>query len=353
MQILEQAGFQPRHISGRGWFDSLGMGAFRSDEAGHLGPDPAFVGTSTVGVSTAIDGPKGEAPAGDFATSAKKRRGVAVLATPSDRQAPIAAGLMVRGFDVVSTADGLRDVGDLLGLHALGTFTGTSLVIGAAFSPGISSLLAKWLAQSFDEVSEISIASFGTGGPSCARSRHSAFSRFGYQVLDSELVKVRPGSGRQLVFFPEPAGGNDCFFAAFPEPLLLHRSLPNVPKIQARMAGTRRDRLTMRLPMLRPPHPEGLIGALSVEVRGRKDGQVEHRLVAVSIPQSSGAAVAAALAVEKIFLGDFPKGCSNLADLGNVPKSIEQISAHFPLLTYGGTLIPSKSTVIQTARKPF
>jgi hypothetical protein len=34
------------------------------------------------------------------------------------------------------------------------------------------------------------------------------------------------------------------------------------------MSANRRDRLTARLPMLRPPHREGGVGALRIEVRG-------------------------------------------------------------------------------------
>ena len=45
-------------------------------------------------------------------------------------------------------------------------------------------------------------------------------------------------------------------------------------RVTARVAASRRDRLTARLPMLRPPHPEGLIGAVRVEVRGGQ-GQVD------------------------------------------------------------------------------
>jgi hypothetical protein len=36
------------------------------------------------------------------------------------------------------------------------------------------------------------------------------------------------------------------------------------------MAANRRDRITAQFPMLRRPHPEGGIGAMRVELRGRR-----------------------------------------------------------------------------------
>ena len=54
-----------------------------------------------------------------------------------------------------------------------------------------------------------------------------------------------------------------------PDPWLLHRSFPDVRRISARRSATRRDRFTARLPMLSPPHREGGVGALRVEVRGQ------------------------------------------------------------------------------------
>ena len=80
------------------------------------------------------------------------------------------------------------------------------------------------------------------------------------------------GSGRELCWFPDPIGGRDCYRAALPDALLLVAGFPGVGRVTARLAATRRDRLTARLPMLRPPHPEGGLGAVRVEVRGRRGG---------------------------------------------------------------------------------
>jgi hypothetical protein len=85
---------------------------------------------------------------------------------------------------------------------------------------------------------------------------------------DGQWIEPAGGSGRDLVWFPEPVESNDCYRAALGDPLLLHRSFPDASRISARVSATRRDRLTARLPMLTPPHASGDLGAVRVEARG-------------------------------------------------------------------------------------
>ena len=106
------------------------------------------------------------------------------------------------------------------------------------------------------------------------------------------------GSGRELCWFPDPVGAEDCYRAALPDALLLVPAFPGVERVTARMAATRRDRLTARLPMLRPPHPEGGPGAVRVEVRGRRGrGRDVRVLGAMDRPAVAAGAVAALAAV--------------------------------------------------------
>jgi hypothetical protein len=56
---------------------------------------------------------------------------------------------------------------------------------------------------------------------------------------------------------------------------LLHRAFPEATRLTARLAATRRDRLTAPLPMLRRPHPDGGPGGTRVEVWGRRGGARE------------------------------------------------------------------------------
>src|SRR3546814_6619520 len=75
------------------------------------------------------------------------------------------------------------------------------------------------------------------------------------------------GSGRELCWFPDPIGAEDCYRAELPDAVLLVPHFPLVDRVTARLSATRRDRITAHLPMLRKPHPEGLVGAVRVEVR--------------------------------------------------------------------------------------
>ncbi len=91
------------------------------------------------------------------------------------------------------------------------------------------------------------------------------------QKTGEEVLKSLVGSGMWI-------RERDCYRAALPDPVLLHHAFPGVGRITARMAATRRDRLTGPLPMLAPSHLEGGPGAVRVEVRGRRNG-VEHVVV--------------------------------------------------------------------------
>ncbi len=196
---------------------------------------------------------------------------VAILAYGGD-QSLGAAELMDRGIGVVSTSDDLRIVEKLLALHRESIAAGVPLVVGATAAPGLSGLLARHLASGFDSADEIHVATHGTGGPSCARLHHKSLGGTALGLQDGEWIKRPAGSGRELCWFPEPIGARDCYRADLADPVLLHMVFPDIQRISERRSATRRDRLTARLPMLAPPHAEGGVGGVRVEVRGIKDG---------------------------------------------------------------------------------
>ena len=109
---------------------------------------------------------------------------------------------------------------------------------------------------------------------------------------DGQATTVRAGTGRELAWFPEPVGAYDCYFAEVPSPVVLHQSFPEASRISARMSANRRDRFTSRLPMLTPPHNEGGVGALRVEVRGADVSGGRVTLIA-GIAEMVGTATAA------------------------------------------------------------
>ena len=238
---------------------------------------------------------------------------VAVLATPVGTHVALVKKLMKLGCHVISLSDGLTEVQQLLGLNSDAVASGLSLVVGAGFTPGISCLLASMTAQEFDQVKTISVAKQGTGGPACARQHHRALKHHGLDWLNSEWQPKRGGSGRALVWFPDPIGAKDCYFAALPSSVLLQQHFPEVERISARIEANRRDRLTSSLPMLRPPHADGGPGAARVEVGGLINNEFFTAVTAVMEYPTFAASSLAATIVPMVFDGEAEVGASGLA----------------------------------------
>lgn len=241
---------------------------------------------------------------------------VAVLATPAGTHTALARDLLARNVSVVSVSDAVDDVRGLLDLDPEARERGRSVVVGAGFSPGLSCVLARHAAAAFTDVDEIHVATTGTGGPECARQHHRALGDNAIDWRDGGWVSRRGGSGRELCWFPDPVGARDCYRAARPEALLLAPAFPGVARVTARMAATRRDRLTARLPMLRRPHPEGGPGAIRVEVRGSQgDGHQVRVLGAMDRPAVAAGAVAAVATVAVLDGSVLRPGAAGLAEL--------------------------------------
>ncbi len=171
---------------------------------------------------------------------------------------------------VVSISDDLADLKAMMRLQAAAEAGAAALVAGAGMAPGLSGLLARHLAAQLHTLDELHVAVHGTAGPACAHQHHEALGDTALGWHDGEWVEPPGGSGRELVWFPEPVLAHDCYRAALGDPLLLRRSFPQAPRISARVSATRRDRLTARLPMLTPPHASGDLGAVRVEARGAR-----------------------------------------------------------------------------------
>jgi hypothetical protein len=218
-----------------------------------------------------------------------------IIATPSGTHMSAARAALALGAAVVSTSDAIEDVRLLLTLDDEARRAGRPVVVGAGLAPGLTCVLARFGARSFDVVDEIHVAKAGTGGPACARQHHRALNGAALDWRDGVWVRRRGGSGRELVWFPEPVGGRDCYRAALADPLLLVPEFPHATRVTSRMAATRRDRLTMRLPMLVPPHAEGGPGAARVELRGRRGAGREVSVYGVMDRAAVAAGAVAAL----------------------------------------------------------
>jgi saccharopine dehydrogenase-like NADP-dependent oxidoreductase len=256
-------------------------------------------------------GPYASAPEGD----------VVVVATPAGQQVELVRTVATRATPVVATSDSVDDVTSLLDLGPEAEARGVTIAVGAAFAPGLTCVLARFAAAQLDTVDEIHVARLGTGGPACARQHHTSLAGVAIDWRDGGWQRRPAGSGRELNWFPDPIGSADCYRASLPDALLLVPAFRGVGRVTARLAATRRDRLTARLPMLRPPHPEAGLGAIRVEVRGRAhDGIRVEVLGAMDRPGVAGGAVAALAAVE---LGQGRAGRSGATGLAELvePKA--------------------------------
>jgi saccharopine dehydrogenase-like NADP-dependent oxidoreductase len=231
-----------------------------------------------------------------------------VLAGPPATHAAVAADHLALGRPVVSCADSIPAVLGLLDLDAEAKERGVPIVVGAGFSPGYTCLLARHAAATFDSVDEIHVARSGTGGPACARQHHDALSGTALDWRDGGWQRRPAGSGRELCWFPDPIGAEDCYRAELPDALLLVRAFPGVERVTARLSATRRDRITAHLPMLRKPHPEGLVGAARVEVRGRRAAVQDVTILGALDRPAVATGAVAALAVRWALCGRIGPG---------------------------------------------
>jgi hypothetical protein len=259
---------------------------------------------------------------GDGARADRGRSGdpidaeVVVLAGPSGDHSEEASALVRQGCSVVSTSDDIDDVRGLLALDHEARERGVTVAVGAGFAPGLTCVLARHGAAQFDLVREVHVAKTGTGGPACARQHHRALGRMALDWRDGGWVTRPGGSGRELCWFPDPIGAQDCYRGALADALLLVPAFPGVERVTARVAATRRDRLTARLPMLWPTHPEGGPGGIRVELRGERDGATDVMVFGAmdrpAVAAGAVAALTAQLALERRLLRS---GAAGLAEL--------------------------------------
>lgn len=233
---------------------------------------------------------------------------VVVLAT-GGHHSEAAARWVDHGVSVVSVGGRSEDVRQLLDLDDRARAAGVTVVVGAASSPGLSGMLARYVVDQLDACDELHVAAHGTAGPACAHEHHATLRGWATSRHDGTWVERRSGSGRELCWFPEPVGPWDCYRGDMADGVVLARAFPDVSRISVRRSATRRDRLTARLPMLSPPHRDGGVGALRVEARGRTvDGARLTLVVGVAERVGSIAAATAAAFVEAVTDGDVPTG---------------------------------------------
>jgi hypothetical protein len=261
-----------------------------------------------------------------------------IVASPPDEHVTLVRRMLGQVPLIVTTTDALNPVRELLALDAPARAADTAVIVGAAFGPGLSCLIAARAAARMDQVDEIRFARFGTGGPACARQHHDALGSTATAWHDGVWIEHAGGSGRELCWFPDPVGAADCYHAALAEPILMVDALPQLARVSARLAATRRDRLTARFPMLRPPHPEGALGAIRVEVRGADGAGRSTKVYGVAErPAVAAAAMAAAVALHLGPHYDQPSGCYGVAQVADAALLDEVTKAGVVIHRFAGT----------------
>jgi hypothetical protein len=252
---------------------------------------------------------------------------VVVITAPGDVRGWATAALD-RGAHVVATAPDPPTARSLLALDAEAAARGRVVVVGAGMAPGLGCVLTRWAAERLDVLEEVHVASFGTGGPACARAHHTALSTLAVDFHEGAWRRRPGGSGRELVWFPEPVGGADCYRCGRADPLLLAAAFPSARRITARVAATRRDRTTAWLPMFYPPHPEGRAGAVRTAVRGWSGGAARTVIVGATARPALAAGAVAATAAAWAAAGRLGEGgaaglASLLAEPGAFLREVE------------------------------
>ncbi len=252
---------------------------------------------------------------------------VVVVATAAGSQTAVARQAIEAGAAVVATTDDIGETRELLATDSQARGAGVPVVVGAGCMPGLTCLLARLGAAEFDSVDEIHVAKAGTGGPACARQHHKALSSLALDWRDGRWTRRAGGSGRELCWFPDPVAGCDCYRAALPDALLLAPAFPGVDRVTARMAATRRDRLTAPLPMMRRPHSEGKVGAVRVELRGLRRGAHHVVVLGAQGPPAAAAAIVAASTALHIATDTREPGASGLASVSDPAALLRAITA--------------------------
>jgi hypothetical protein len=126
--------------------------------------------------------------------------------------------------------------------------------------------------------------------------------------------------------------------------VILQRTYPDAERISARVAATRRDRFTIRLPMLRRPHRDGGPGGVRVEVRGRSGTAVETLVYGVMDHPSVAAATVAAVATLAAGREQAPIGAHGLSHWDDPAALLTELHRRgVRAATFTGQLAPQAS----------
>ena len=249
---------------------------------------------------------------------------VVVLALPRDHQR-LAEAALEEDTHVVSVADAVSEVRDLLSLDSRAQDRGRGVFVGAGLSPGLSCVLARHAARDLDSVDEIEVAKAGAGGPACADEQRRALGGRVVDWRDGNWTSPRGRRASAPCLFPDPVGTRRCRRGALAEPLVLAPAFAGAASITARAAVGGPEQVVRRLPVLRRARPEGAVGAVRVEVRGRRGTTVERRVLGTVDRPAVAAGLVAGLVARWVAEGRLARpGAGGLATMVADPLAFLQ-----------------------------
>jgi hypothetical protein len=194
-------------------------------------------------------------------------------AVPSGDDVTIARDALDAAVPFVSASDDTETIQQLLELDQAAREIGVTVVIGAGLAPGLSDVLVRHAADSFDTIDDVNIARWGAAGEASASSVRVALSDRGAELRNGEVVELKKRGGEELVWFPNPVDARPCEPVSVGLELLAH-AVPGLARASIRFG--RAERPARSLPLRRDPMNEW--GALRVEVWGARGAGREPRV---------------------------------------------------------------------------
>jgi saccharopine dehydrogenase-like NADP-dependent oxidoreductase len=258
-------------------------------------------------------------------------------------EVPMARAAIAAGVDYVSLCDDFDAATAVLELDREAREAGVTVLTGLGNCPGITNLCAARAALRMERLEEVRIAFTGDAqdAEGLANVEH-ALHMFTGEVaahLGGKPVRVRAGTGREIVEFPPPVGRVPVYYTGHAEPVTLPRFIPELRTVTLkggitppwlsklgkllvflRMTSTpqRRRKLAARLYKLRPYLGRGGLGvsSLRVDCIGTRGGHSARETYACVSPMAKMTAAPAAIGALLLARGDVsrpgvfaPEGC--------------------------------------------
>jgi saccharopine dehydrogenase-like NADP-dependent oxidoreductase len=134
------------------------------------------------------------------------------------------------GVQYIDICDDYSPIDILFEFDAVARRSGTTVITGLGWTPGLSNVLARHGAEQLDTVREVRIAWVGGAADAEGRAviKHVLHAVSGQipTYRNGQVVSVPAMSEPELVNFPEPLGATEVFHVGHPEPLTIPRSIP-------------------------------------------------------------------------------------------------------------------------------